>query len=193
MGLSRPLFGFIFCLFLGHGKIEIDKFYNGKWWMERKWRSMQHTITRYLKKPDTSENKLTAIPNFKKSHSVLGFEPVLPRQNAIALPRHHHIRPEKYYKIIIIIWSQVNVLSLDFLSKSIRLLFFYLQIRRKRETAFDIDNIVIPYSMAASVRVEKLKYKEILTPSWRLIDEDGVMVSWATLNCKSRFAVLSFC
>lgn len=46
------------------------------------------------------------------------------------------------------------------------------QIRRKRETAFDIDNIVIPYSIAASTRVEKLKYKEILTPTWRLIDED---------------------
>lgn len=44
------------------------------------------------------------------------------------------------------------------------------QIRKKRETAFDIDNIVIPYSIAASTRVEKLKYKEILTPTWRVID-----------------------
>lgn len=46
------------------------------------------------------------------------------------------------------------------------------QIRKKRETAFDIDNIVIPYSIAASTRVEKLKYKEILTPTWRLIEEN---------------------
>ena len=66
------------------------------------------------------------------------------------------------------------------------------QIRRKRETAFDIDNIVIPYryevlnliwvlakiktfyffSIAASTRVEKLKYKEILTPTWRKISEN---------------------
>ena len=45
------------------------------------------------------------------------------------------------------------------------------QIRKKRETAFDIDNIVIPYSIAASTRVEKLKYKEILTPTWRVVDE----------------------
>ncbi len=45
------------------------------------------------------------------------------------------------------------------------------QIRKKRETAFDIDNIVIPYSIAASTRVEKLKYKEILTPTWRLIED----------------------
>jgi len=35
--------------------------------------------------------------------------------------------------------------------------------------SYDIDNIVIPYSMAASTRVEKLEYKEIPTPKWRLI------------------------
>ena len=43
--------------------------------------------------------------------------------------------------------------------------------RKKRVTnstpLFDIDNIVIPYSMASSTRLEKLEYKEILTPSWR--------------------------
>ena len=37
--------------------------------------------------------------------------------------------------------------------------------RKKRfENAYDINNIVIPYSMAASTRVEKLNYKEIQTP-----------------------------
>merc|ERR1719273_2284500 len=45
-------------------------------------------------------------------------------------------------------------------------------LRRKRETAFDIDNIVIPYSIAASARVEIIKYKEIDTPRWRVVDED---------------------
>lgn len=35
--------------------------------------------------------------------------------------------------------------------------------------AYDIDNIVIPYSMAASTRVEKLEYKEIPTPKWRVV------------------------
>ena len=45
------------------------------------------------------------------------------------------------------------------------------QIRRKRETAFDIDNIVIPYSTMASARVEKLKYKEIQTPVWRIVED----------------------
>ncbi|XP_047501128.1 KAT8 regulatory NSL complex subunit 1-like isoform X1 [Penaeus chinensis] len=35
--------------------------------------------------------------------------------------------------------------------------------------SYDIDNIVIPYSMAASTRVEKLEYKEIPTPKWRIV------------------------
>ncbi|XP_059494610.1 KAT8 regulatory NSL complex subunit 1-like [Stegostoma tigrinum] len=43
--------------------------------------------------------------------------------------------------------------------------------RRKRtENSFDINNIVIPMSVAATTRVEKLQYKEILTPSWRVVD-----------------------
>ncbi|TRY75596.1 hypothetical protein TCAL_00524 [Tigriopus californicus] len=50
-------------------------------------------------------------------------------------------------------------------------------IRRKRETAFDIDNIVIPYSIAASTRVERLKYKEILTPTWRAVDRESEMIN----------------
>lgn len=41
--------------------------------------------------------------------------------------------------------------------------------KRRGESAFDINNIVIPYSMAASTRVEKLQYKEIVTPKWRKI------------------------
>ncbi|XP_076031601.1 non-specific lethal 1 isoform X2 [Oratosquilla oratoria] len=36
-------------------------------------------------------------------------------------------------------------------------------------SSYDIDNIVIPYSMAASTRVEKLEYKEIPTPKWRIV------------------------
>ncbi|XP_056642788.1 KAT8 regulatory NSL complex subunit 1 [Diorhabda sublineata] len=39
-----------------------------------------------------------------------------------------------------------------------------------RFQSYDIDNIVIPYSVAAATRVEKLQYKEILTPKWRIID-----------------------
>lgn len=36
--------------------------------------------------------------------------------------------------------------------------------KRNRINSYDIDNIVIPYSVAAATRVEKLQYKEILTP-----------------------------
>ncbi|XP_020773848.1 KAT8 regulatory NSL complex subunit 1 isoform X2 [Boleophthalmus pectinirostris] len=42
--------------------------------------------------------------------------------------------------------------------------------RRRGESSFDINNIVIPMSVAATTRVEKLQYKEILTPSWRMVD-----------------------
>ena len=44
--------------------------------------------------------------------------------------------------------------------------------KRRGENAFDIDNIVIPYSIAASTRVEKPKYKEIATPKWREVTEN---------------------
>uniref|UniRef100_A0A8C2QAU7 KAT8 regulatory NSL complex subunit 1a n=1 Tax=Cyprinus carpio TaxID=7962 RepID=A0A8C2QAU7_CYPCA len=42
---------------------------------------------------------------------------------------------------------------------------FIQPIRRRRgDSPFDINNIVIPMSVAATTRVEKLQYKEILTP-----------------------------
>lgn len=46
--------------------------------------------------------------------------------------------------------------------------FFPLQQPRRRrgESSFDINNIVIPMSVAATTRVEKLQYKEILTPRY---------------------------
>ncbi|XP_054747924.1 uncharacterized protein LOC129253527 isoform X2 [Anastrepha obliqua] len=44
--------------------------------------------------------------------------------------------------------------------------------RSKNRTSYDIDNIVIPYSVAAATRVEILQYKEIPTPKWRVIVED---------------------
>lgn len=46
-----------------------------------------------------------------------------------------------------------------------------VSIKRKRENSYDIDNIVIPYSMASSTRLEKLNYKEIPTPKWRIISK----------------------
>ncbi|XP_050341950.1 serine-rich adhesin for platelets isoform X1 [Bactrocera neohumeralis] len=44
--------------------------------------------------------------------------------------------------------------------------------RSKNRTSYDIDNIVIPYSVAAATRVEILQYKEIPTPKWRVIEDD---------------------
>ncbi|XP_047670909.1 KAT8 regulatory NSL complex subunit 1-like protein isoform X2 [Tachysurus fulvidraco] len=41
--------------------------------------------------------------------------------------------------------------------------------RRNGESAFNINNIVIPMSMAASTKPEKLEYKDITTPSWRIL------------------------
>ncbi|XP_050293244.1 KAT8 regulatory NSL complex subunit 1 isoform X2 [Anthonomus grandis grandis] len=46
--------------------------------------------------------------------------------------------------------------------------------RASRIGSYDIDNIVIPYSVAASTRVEKLQYKEILTPKWRMAGDGSV-------------------
>ncbi|XP_020636337.2 KAT8 regulatory NSL complex subunit 1-like protein isoform X1 [Pogona vitticeps] len=41
--------------------------------------------------------------------------------------------------------------------------------RLRSESSYDIDNIVIPMSLVAPSKLEKLQYKEILTPSWRMV------------------------
>uniref|UniRef100_A0A1A9WFN7 PEHE domain-containing protein n=1 Tax=Glossina brevipalpis TaxID=37001 RepID=A0A1A9WFN7_9MUSC len=48
---------------------------------------------------------------------------------------------------------------------------------RKNRSSYDIDNIVIPYSVAASTRVEILPYKEIPTPKWRVIENESELNS----------------
>ncbi|XP_053200423.1 uncharacterized protein LOC128385570 isoform X2 [Panonychus citri] len=45
--------------------------------------------------------------------------------------------------------------------------------RRSEQYAYDINNIVIPYSIASTTRVEKLQYKEIITPKWRFVESDN--------------------
>ncbi|NXU56805.1 KAL1L protein, partial [Turnix velox] len=42
--------------------------------------------------------------------------------------------------------------------------------RLRSESSYDIDNIVIPMSLVAPAKLEKLQYKEILTPSWRVVE-----------------------
>lgn len=49
--------------------------------------------------------------------------------------------------------------------------------RRKRENSYDIDNIVIPYSVASATRLEKLQYKEILTPKWRVLPVEPLTIT----------------
>ncbi|XP_074652678.1 KAT8 regulatory NSL complex subunit 1-like [Tubulanus polymorphus] len=44
--------------------------------------------------------------------------------------------------------------------------------KRRLESDYDINNIVIPYSIAAATRVTKLEYKEIVTPKWRDLTRD---------------------
>ncbi|XP_055905984.1 uncharacterized protein LOC129941381 [Eupeodes corollae] len=55
-------------------------------------------------------------------------------------------------------------------------------LERRSRTSYDIDNIVIPYSVAAATRVELLPYKEIPTPKWRIIDYDAEDITKNTTN-----------
>ncbi|KAI1289503.1 KAT8 regulatory NSL complex subunit 1 [Halotydeus destructor] len=59
--------------------------------------------------------------------------------------------------------------------------------RRSEQHAYDINNIIIPYSIASTTRVEKLQYKEIVTPKWRVHDmyaitDETSKISKATEN-----------
>ncbi|KAM7380678.1 hypothetical protein PAMP_003956 [Pampus punctatissimus] len=45
--------------------------------------------------------------------------------------------------------------------------------KRQGESVYNINNIVIPMSLPA--KVEKLQYKDILTPSWRIVDTQSLM------------------
>uniref|UniRef100_A0A8C8F2G9 PEHE domain-containing protein n=1 Tax=Oncorhynchus tshawytscha TaxID=74940 RepID=A0A8C8F2G9_ONCTS len=42
--------------------------------------------------------------------------------------------------------------------------------RRQGESVYNIDNIIIPMSLAATTKVERLQYRDIITPSWRVVD-----------------------
>lgn len=57
--------------------------------------------------------------------------------------------------------------------------------RRSEQHAFDINNIVIPYSIAATTRVEKLQYKEIITPKWRVTEPPEDEFHFSPISFKS--------
>ncbi|XP_063069516.1 KAT8 regulatory NSL complex subunit 1-like protein [Engraulis encrasicolus] len=46
----------------------------------------------------------------------------------------------------------------------------YVRRRNGESTKYNIDNIVIPMSLAAPIKVEKLQYKDIVTPSWKVVE-----------------------
>uniref|UniRef100_A0A2M4A4E8 Putative kat8 regulatory nsl complex subunit 1 n=1 Tax=Anopheles triannulatus TaxID=58253 RepID=A0A2M4A4E8_9DIPT len=43
---------------------------------------------------------------------------------------------------------------------------------KRHRISYDIDNIVIPYSMAASNRISLPQYKDIAIPKWRIVDDE---------------------
>lgn len=73
-----------------------------------------------------------------------------------ASPTHHYYRQDRY-----LIRSSLPK-SVRWSNSLSRLPNF--RIERRSRNSYDIDNIVIPYSVAASTRVELLPYKEIPTP-----------------------------
>jgi len=62
----------------------------------------------------------------------------------------------------------------SFLSSSCPSPMLSQMVKRKSRTSseYDINNIVIPYSISSSTRLEKPQYKEILTPRWRVIGDE---------------------
>lgn len=65
--------------------------------------------------------------------------------------------------------------------------------RRRGESSFDINNIVIPMSVAATTRVEKLQYKEILTPRLTLACCGKPSTKWSgQFSCSSSWTHLLF-
>lgn len=57
--------------------------------------------------------------------------------------------------------------------------------RRRGDNAYDINNIIIPYSIASATRVEKLQYKEIITPKWRIVEDISNLSGDENGNIKS--------
>ena len=93
IGLSRPLFGFSFSFFLGHCKITIGKFYNGKWWWETWKEKEEYTVLLHIIRKNliTQDNRLTTILNWKSLSlswdSNLAYQDRMPSLYHLC---HHH-------------------------------------------------------------------------------------------------------
>ncbi|KAM3957081.1 LOW QUALITY PROTEIN: non-specific lethal 1 [Aphomia sociella] len=62
---------------------------------------------------------------------------------------------------------------------------------RMRRQSYDIDNIVIPQSVAANTRPQILTYKEIITPKWRVLDVPEVPLNNGVMKSSNRISVES--
>lgn len=58
--------------------------------------------------------------------------------------------------------------------------------RLRSESSYDIDNIVIPMSLVAPAKLEKLQYKEILTPRYVYLHV-SFLLSSVNLNSESSY------
>ncbi|XP_061463852.1 KAT8 regulatory NSL complex subunit 1-like protein isoform X2 [Rhineura floridana] len=76
----------------------------------------------------------------------------------------HHEEPESHSPF-------TGAANGDMTSRSSHSISTQLNSRRRlrSESSYDIDNIVIPMSLVAPSKLEKLQCKEILTPSWRIV------------------------
>ncbi|XP_067404836.1 KAT8 regulatory NSL complex subunit 1-like protein isoform X2 [Emydura macquarii macquarii] len=76
-----------------------------------------------------------------------------------------HAEPESHNNFTAV--THVNLMSRSTQNTSLQ---HNSRRRLRSESSYDIDNIVIPMSLVAPSKLEKLQYKEILTPSWRVVD-----------------------
>ncbi|KAM5228728.1 KAT8 regulatory NSL complex subunit 1-like protein [Ctenodactylus gundi] len=111
------------------------------------------------KPPIRSESSIHLLHGRKKRHLS---ETALGERDRLEEFAFQHTGPESHYDFTAV--SNVNVISRTQNSSSQNT----ARRRLKSESSYDIDNIVIPMSLVAPAKLEKLQYKEILTPSWRM-------------------------
>ncbi|XP_077947490.1 KAT8 regulatory NSL complex subunit 1-like protein isoform X5 [Gasterosteus aculeatus] len=137
-------------------------------------------------------NSRTSKQHARRPKGVLGLSPIRTagsapsqhrRANQRKRKRQHIHRPTEYEEDVLYQFCDPNTSDEAFEES-------YTQFSRKKtsrgfirkrqgESVYSIDNIVIPMALA---KVEKLPYKDILTPSWREIDASSLMTREAEKN-----------
>ncbi|XP_037706216.1 KAT8 regulatory NSL complex subunit 1-like protein isoform X2 [Choloepus didactylus] len=106
-----------------------------------------------------SESSAQLLQGRKKRHLS---ETAIGERNRFEEFAFQHIEPGSHSNFNV---TNVNVISRTQNSSSQNT----ARRRLRSESSYDIDNIVIPMSLVAPAKLEKLQYKEILTPSWRMV------------------------